>query len=210
MTESVGIVIVMVVVGALGILAVVQYGAQRRALASGRILGRYLPRLQNGQFVFGETLEIRTSGKWCRLLLALNSAETYRAENSISTLFAPDALQVGTPFELVLRDARGHVVHSEARSLAPFVAWLGSRQQGASTPFGETSSGNHQGQVTLLEFRPAMAGAYTLSLCIGARAQANLPGSASTWEVLEASLTVVEGVIPLSRTVSYPHRRVRF
>ena len=61
-----------------------------------------------------------------------------------------------------------------------------------------------------MEFLPQEAGQYLLTLQIADKATAVYPSSSSIWEVLEVELTAVEGVIPLSKTVSYPHQRVRF
>jgi len=73
----------------------------------------------------------------------------------------------------------------------------------------EHSGCSHQGTFTLLEFLPREAGQYHISLQITEKVEAEYPGSSSTWELLEAELTAMEDVIPLSRIVSYPHQRVR-
>jgi hypothetical protein len=40
------------------------------------------------------------------------------------------------------------------------------------------------------------------------RAEDEAPGSSSSWETLDAKLTVMEGVEPSSKIAKYPHQRV--
>jgi hypothetical protein len=210
MDESVGLMVALGVVGLLAMIAVYRFVTQRKQLSSGRTVGRLLPQKHDGKIVFEDRMTITTGGKWCRLLLTLKSADASRIQYSPKYFFEKVALLVGTPYALTIRDARNRVVHTEAGSLGRFVAWLGSRHRGRGTLWSERFSGSHQGTVTLLEFLPKDAGPYSFSLHITEKAEAEYPGSASTWEVLEAELTAMEDVIPLSTTVRYPHQRVRF
>lgn len=209
MNESMKIMIVGVVVGLLIIVALYRYVTQRRQLLSGRSIGRFIPQNHDGKFVFENMITITTDGKWCRLLLTLKSAEAYKIHYSPKYFFEKVALLVGTPYTLILKDAQNHVVHTETGSLEPFVIWLGSRHGTTETMLGERSSGSHQGTVTLLEFLPGKAGPYSLSLHITDKVEAEHPGSSSTWEVLDVELSVMEDVVPFSKIVSYPHKRVR-
>jgi hypothetical protein len=61
----------------------------------------------------------------------------------------------------------------------------------------------------LLEFLPGHAGLYRILLKIQSRIEDEALGSSSYWEVLEAELTLMEDVIPLSKIVKYPHKRVQ-
>jgi hypothetical protein len=208
MDDSMGIIVVLGVISLLVIVAVYRFISQRRQLSSGRTIGRFFPKRHEGNFVFENPITISTSGKWCRVLLSLKSAEAYRVQYSPRYFFEKIAFLVGTPFTLTLKDSLNRVVHTEKRSLEPFVAWLGSHHSGTETILGEHSTGGHQGTVTLLEFLPREAGQYSLSLQITGKVEAEYPGSSSTWEVLDVEITVMEDVIPLSKTVSYPHQRV--
>ncbi|MHC1729500.1 MAG: hypothetical protein AB9866_26435 [Syntrophobacteraceae bacterium] len=209
MGESLGIMAVLAVVGLLAILALYRYVTQRRQMSSGRTIGRYSPEIHDGKFIFENRIAITTGGKWCRLTLTLESAETYSTQYSARHFFEKTALLVGTPYTLTLRDARSRVVHSETGSLEPFVTLLGSRSHGTETVLSERTGGSSRGTFTLLEFLPGEAGQYLLSLQITAKVETAYPGSSSTWEVLDVQLAAVEGVVPLSGTVSYPHQRVR-
>jgi hypothetical protein len=210
MDESMGLVVILGVVGLLAIVGAYRFVTQRKQLSSGRTVGRLFPQRHDGNCVFEDRITISTGGKWCRLSLTLKSADVHRMQYSPKYFFEKVALLVGTPYTLTIKDARNRVVHTEAGSLGRFVPWLGSRHRGRGTLWGERSSGTHQGTVTLLEFLPKDAGPYSFSLHITEKVEAEYPGSASTWEVLEAELTAREDVIPLSTTVRYPHQRVRF
>lgn len=74
----------------------------------------------------------------------------------------------------------------------------------------ERGRGTQEGTITLLEFLPWKAGTYRILLEIQSRMGDKAPGSSSSWEVLEAELSVKENIIPLSKTVQYPHKRVHF
>ena len=74
--------------------------------------------------------------------------------------------------------------------------------------FSERDRGTQEGQVTLLEFMPRQAGVYRIQLNIQSRVKDKAPGSSSYYEVLEAELTLKGDVIPLSKIVKYPHKRV--
>jgi hypothetical protein len=208
MDKSIGIMVVLGVVGLLGLLAIYRFFTQRRQLSSGRSIGRFFPDRRDGKFVFENPINVTTGGQWCRLLLTLKSVEEDQINKSPRHFFEKVALLVGTPYKLSLKDGKNRVVHTETGSLGPFISWLGSRQHTTETLFRERSQGSHEGTVTLLEFLPQEAGSYWLSLQITEKVAAEYLGSSSTWEVLKVELSVREGVIPLSETVSYPHRRV--
>lgn len=209
MDESIRNILVLGATSLLMLVAVYRFISQRKQLSSGRILGTFLPQQQNGKFIFENRIAVSTRARWCRVLLTLKSAEANSIHYPSKSFFEKVAFLVGTPYTLILKDPKDRVVHTEARTLEPFVAWLGSHQSGGETLLGEHSTGSHEGTVTLLEFLPQEAGQYTLSLHITQKVEAAYPGSSSMWEVLEAKLTVLEDVVPLSKTVSYPHQRVR-
>jgi hypothetical protein len=209
MDTSMGIMVVLGVVSLLVIVAGYRFVTQRRQLSSGRNIGRFFPQRQDGKFVFENMMTITTGGKWCRLLLTLKSAEANKIQYSPKYFFEKVALLVGTPYTLTLRNAQNRVVHSETGSLGPFVTWLRSRHRGTETMLSGRSSDSRWGTVTLLEFLPRQTGQYLLSLEITDKVEAEYPGSSSTWEVLEVELSAMEDVMPLSKTVSYPHKRVR-
>jgi hypothetical protein len=115
----------------------------------------------------------------------------------------------GTPYTLAIAGRSGDVLHREKDTLARFVSWLGSRSRDWTSLSHERSSWTHRGRVTVLEFVPREAGLHQIALEIEARAETAIEWSSSSCEVLEAELTVAEGVEPLSRFVKYPHRRVQ-
>jgi hypothetical protein len=191
-------------------VALYRYLIQRRQLASGREVGRFGPRRQEGRLLFACRLNVTAAGKWCRLLLTLKSSEAHRRSQAPKFFFEKVAFVVGTPYQLTLKDAAQRVVHEEHGSLEPFVIRLKSRRRGLAAVSGERSRGGREGTVTLLEFRPRQAGVYHLALAITQKVEAAYPGSTSRFEVQEAELAFKEDVIPLSRSVHYPHRRVQF
>jgi hypothetical protein len=209
MEESVKLMVVLGVVGLLVLVAACRFISQRRQLSSGRIIGRFFPQRLDGMLLFETRMTVTTGGKWCRVLLALKSAEAHSMQYSPGYFFEKVAFLVGTPYTLTLRNPLNQVVHTERRSLEPFVAWLGSRDSSAETLLGEHSAGSHQGTVTLIEFLPREVGEYSLSLHLSEKVESGYPGFSSRWEMLEAELVAMEDVIPLSETVSYPHYRVR-
>lgn len=209
MDKTIGIMAVIVIIGLLVALAVYRFFSRRRQLSSGRTIGRFFPEKRDGEFVFENPITVTSGGQWCRLLLTLTSAEDYQIQNSPRYFFEKIALLVGTPYTLTLKDKQNRVVHTETGSLEPFITWLGSRHRTTATFFRERSQGSHAGTVTLLEFLPEKAEQYWLSLRIKEKVAAEYPGSTSSWEVLKVELAARESVIPLSKTVSYPHRRVR-
>lgn len=209
MDQSTGMMIVLGVMGLLMVLALYRFFTQRRQLSSGRPIGRFFPEKRDGEFVFENPISVTSGGQWCRLLLTLKSDESSQVDQSPRYFLEKVALLVGTPYSLSLKDAAGHIAHQDAGSLAPFITWLGSRHHTKANLFRERSHGSHEGTVPLLEFLPEKAGQYWLSLRIREKATAEYLGSSSSWEVLKAELAVREAVIPLSKTVSYPHRRVR-
>jgi len=121
------------------IVAIYRFVAQRKQLASGKIVGRFLPQRCDGHLVFENLITISTKGKWCRLLLTLKSAEAYRIQYSPRYFFEKFALIVGTPYSLTLKNSQNHVVHTETGSLEPFVTWIGSRNHTTETMLSEYS-----------------------------------------------------------------------
>lgn len=210
MGESLGIMVVAGVVGLLVAVAALRYLHQRRQLTSGRVIGRFFPTRVDGDFDFQEVLTVSTGGRWCRLLLTLKGTGRYEVSHAPRYFFRRVDLRVGTPYTLTISDAKHRPVHTESGSLGPFLTWLAGRGGETETMAGERSRSSHQGTVTLLEFLPDAAGPYGLSLRITGKVETAQPGSSSAWEVQEAELAAVEDVIPLSKSVSYPHRRVRF
>lgn len=209
MDESTRMMVVLGVISLLVIVAVYRFVTQRRQLSSGRTMGRFFPQRHGGKLVFENQIIVSACGKWCRLLPTLKSAAAYRIQYSSRYFFEKVALIVGTPYTLTIRNDQNRVVHTETRSLEPFVTLLGSRERTTETMLSENPNSRHQGTVTLLEFMPKVAGRYHISLQIVERIEAEYPGSSSTWELLEVELTAMEEVIPLSKTVNYPHQRVR-
>lgn len=209
MDESSGLMVILGIVGLLVVLAVYRYFSQRRQLSSGRPIGRFFPERRDGEFVFENPITVTSGGRWCRLLLTLKSDETSQVQKSPRYFFEKVALLIGTSYTLSLSDADRRVIHTEAGSLKPFVIWLGSRHRTMETLLSNRSHGSHEGTVPLLEFLPEKAGQYWFSHRIKKKVAAEYPGSSSTWKVLTAELSAREGVIPLSKTVSYPHRRIR-
>lgn len=205
----IGLMVIVGVISLLLIVAVYRLVTQRMQLSSGRNIGRFFPKKEDGKYVFDNLITITTRGKWCRLLLTLESAEASKIRHSPKYFFEKVVLLVGTPFTLILRDNKKQVVYTETRTLEPFVTWLESRLSKTGTMLSERSMGRHWGTFTLLEFLPQKAGQYYISLEITEKVAAGNPRSSSTWEVLEVELSVMEDVIPLSETVSYPHRRVQ-
>lgn len=209
MDKTMGIMAVMVVIGLLLVLAVYRFFSQRRQLSSGRTIGRFFPEKRDGEFVFENPITVTSGGQWCRLLLTLKSDETSQVQKSPRYFFEKVALLVGIHYTLTLKDGKNRVVHTETGSLESFITWLGSRHRTMETFFRERSQGSHEGTVTLLEFLPEKAGQYWLSLRIKEKVAAEYPGSSASWEVLKVEISAREAVIPLSKNVSYPHRRVR-
>ncbi len=209
MTELIGSMLVAAVICLLVLVAGYRFMAIRKQLASGRSIGRFLPRKQNNEFVFETTLSISIKKKWCRLLLTLKTAESNVMQHSPKFFSEKVAFLSGTSYTLTMKDHHDRIIHTETGSLGPFATWLESRHFGTATLLHERSSGSRQGTVTLLEFLPGEAAQYTLSLHIVSSADEEQPGSSSTWEVLAAELEAREDVLPLSQTVNYPHNRVR-
>jgi len=159
--------------------------------------------------VFENPISVTSVGQWCRVLLSLESNEASQMNQSLRYFGEKVALLVGTPYSLILSDAERRELHTETGTLEPFITWLGSRHRMKEPLFLEQSHGRHEGTITLLEFLPEKAGQYWLSLRIREKVTLEYTGSSSSWEVLKAELVVRESVIPLSKTVSYPHQRVR-
>jgi hypothetical protein len=210
MDDALGFKVLWGVVALLLIVAFYRFITQRRQLASGREIGRFGPRRQEGALIFDSRLNVTTAGKWCRLLLTLKSSEAHRQSHAPKFFFEKVAFVVGSPYTLTIKDAQQRVVHAEQGALEPFVIRLKGRHRGWATFGGEDSRGRREGTVTLLEFLPCKAGVYYLTLHITEKVEAAYPGSASVYEVQEAELAAMEDVIPLSKTVHYPHQRVQF
>jgi len=208
MEESLKFTILWGVVAILLLVALYRFLTQRRQLASGQTVGRYFPRREAGALVFECRLNVTAPGRWCRLLLTLKSSEAHRQSHAPKFFFEKVAFVVGAPYTLTIQDAGARVVHAEQGSLEAFVIRLKSRQRGMATIGGARSHGRREGTVTLLEFLPHRTGAYHLTLAITARVEAAYPGSTSRYEVQEAELVLRENVIPLSRSVHYPHQRI--
>jgi len=196
-------------VGLFVVLVICRFFSQRRQLASGRPVGHFFPERRDGEFMFENAINITAGGEWHRFFLTLKSAEDHQINQSPQYFLEQVALLVGTPYTLTLSDVEHRVLHTETGTLEPFIAWLGSRYRTKETLFQEQAHGSHEGTVTLLEFLPEKAGQYWLSLQIKEKVAAEYPASSSSWEVLKVELAVREAVIPLSKTVSYPHQRVR-
>ncbi len=209
MNTSVGIILVFGAVGLFVVIALYRFISQRRQLSSGRNIGRFFPKKRDGKYVFDNPITVLTGGKWHRLLLTIKSVNAHRIDYSPKYFFEKVALLAGTPYTLTLKDGKNKVIYTETGSLESFVNWLWSRQNEIETMLSDTFHGEHWGTFTILEFLPEKAGQYLISLEITAKDKFGHPGSSSTWEVLEAELSAMEDVTPLSKTVSYPHKRIR-
>lgn len=209
MDESLGILVFLVLVGLLVTFASYRFVIQRRQLSSGRIIGRYFPVIHDGKFIFENRIAITAGGKWCRLSLTLQGDQANSTQSPVRHFFEKKALLIGTPYALTMADAQGRVIHTEEGSLEPFVILLGGRSQSTETMLGERTAGNTRGTFTLLEFLPKEAGEYSFTLRITERVEAAYPGSSASWQVKDVILTLAENVIPLSKTVKYPHNRIR-
>ncbi|MDA8126313.1 MAG: hypothetical protein M0009_14135 [Deltaproteobacteria bacterium] len=209
MNTATGIVVIFGIMGMLLIAAACRFAMQRKQLSSGRNIGRFpLHREDEGNYVFNDLVTITGQKKWCRLLLSFKLQGTYQIDMTPRYFFKPAALVMGTPFILTISDAAGRVLYREEDTLARFLAWLGGRGGSRGTFFSEQGRGIHEGRITLLEFLPGHSGLYRISLNMQSRVEGKAPGASSYCELLEAELTVKEDVIPLSKTVKYPHKRV--
>jgi hypothetical protein len=209
MNTSIGIMMMFGVIGLILVVAAHRYAIQRRQLSSGRNIGCFFPHMQDGQYVFDNPVTITTGGKWCRLLLKFKAQGAYRIDMTPKYFFKRVALAIGTPYTLTISDASGCVLYREEDKLTRFLAWLGGRGGSTETLFSQRGRGTQEGRIALLEFLPGHAGLYRILLKIQSRVEDEAPGSSSYWEVLEAELTLMEDVIPLSRIVKYPHKRVQ-
>lgn len=198
------------IVGLVVMVAFYRLITQRRQLSSGREIGRFFPRRHEGALIIGGRVNVTIGGTWCRLLLTVKSSEGHQEKHAPKFFFEKVAFVVGSPYTLTIGDAQHQVVHAEEGALEPFVIRLKSRHRGLASLRGAYSRGRREGTVTLLEFLPRQAGAFDLELRITAKVEAAYPGSASVWEAEAAELAVREAVIPLSRSVRYPHHRVQF
>jgi hypothetical protein len=208
MSGSTGLIVVFGVVGLLLLLTAYRFVTQRRQLSSGREICEVRLVRQRQKLAVTRQVAVSTGGMWCRLLLTLRAEGAYAVRQTPKYFSERRALVVGTPYTLAITDISGKVLHREEDTLGRFVAFLWGEGGGLETPLSERSSMSHEGTVTLLEFLPQQNGSYGITLEIQTRAEDEAPGSSSFWEILEAKLTVMEGVEPLSKIVKYPHQRV--
>lgn len=208
LTASTGIVVFLSVIGLLIAVASYRFVIHRKQLSSGRNIGRFFPEKRDGKYVFNKPFTVTAGRKWCRLILSLKCVNAHTIKYSPKYFFRKVALFSGTPYSLVLKDRDNRILYSETGSLEPFVKFLWSREKGTETMLSEKSKGEQWGSFTFLEFMPQKSGGYFLSLEIEEKASAEYPGSSSTWEILEAELTAMEDVIPLSKISGYPHKRI--
>ncbi len=188
-----------------GLAAVLQAVVRRRQLSSGREVSRVPAERTATTFRFDHTIESMVPDQWWRLLLDVRLATSDEARGLRWQ-------QVAKPpeFTLTLSDDRGRAVYTRKGSLAPFLSWwLASRRSETETLLSSKSHARFWGTVTLLELLPAAPCRCRLLLEIMAVSEASSDGSRSRWEVEDAVLVVREGVTPFTRTVSYPHERVR-
>jgi len=190
----------------LGVLAARGYVVQRRQLSSGRKLC-VVRLLRDGPGLAATALvSISAVGQWCRVLLALRIQGEHQERSR--PLGGEVGMVVGTPYDLTLANRAGDVLVHEAGTLARFAARMGGSSSSWSLLSRERSSWTHHGTVALLEFVPRQAGVHRIALRVDVRAEVQTRWSRSWCEVLEAELSVAEGVEPLSRSARYPHRRV--
>ncbi len=205
MSNAAGLTILAVVIGLLAALATLQAVVRRRQLSSGREVSRVPAERTATTFRFDHAIESMLPDEWWRLLLDVRLATSDEARGLRWQ-------QVAKPpeFTLTLSDDRGRSVYTRKGSLAPFLTWwLASRGSGTETLLSSKSHSRLWGTLTLLELLPVAPCRYRLLLEITAVSEASSDGSRSRWEVEDAALVVREGVIPFTRTVSYPHERVR-
>lgn len=196
------------IIGILLVVALCRFVIQRRQLSSGRNIGRFPLHKEDGKYVFNNLVTITAGDKWCRLLLRFKTQGAYQIDMTPRYFFKRVALVIGTPYTLTISDTSGSVLYREEDTLARFLAWLGGRGGSTETLFSERGRGTQEGRITLLEFLPRQAGLYRILLNIQSRVEDKAPGSSSYYEVLEAELTLKEDVMPLSKIVKYPHKRV--
>lgn len=210
MDSTLGIVVVAGVIGVLLAAAAYRYVVQRRQLSSGSEVGCFRPRERDGYHVFDNEVEIQAAGKWCRLVLRFKARLSRDIDLTVKKLSKRVALVIGTPYSLVISNVAGDVLYRERASLGRFTMWFASSGRGTETMFRDRGRGIQQGEITLLEFSPRDVGSYRVLLQLRSRVEDCAEGSKSDWEVFDAELTLMEDVIPLSTSVSYPHKRVHF
>lgn len=201
----------MIMLGIIGILLLAagyRFVIQRRQLSSGREIGCFTLHKKDGKYVFNKLITITAVEKWCRLLLRFKTEGAYQINMTPRYFFKRVALAIGTPFTLTISDTYGRVLYQEEDTLARFLAWIGGRGGNTETFFSDRGRGSQEGIITLLEFLPRQAGSYRILLEIQSRVEDKAPGSSSYFEVQEAEITLKEDVIPLSKIVKYPHKRV--
>lgn len=205
---SIGIILLFGFIGILLLAGGYRFVIQRRQLSSGREIGRFVPQKKDGVLVFDHLITITTGGKWCRLLFKFKSETAYEINMRWKYFLKRVALVIGTPYTLTISDGSHRVLYREEGSLSRFLAFVGGRGGNTETLFSDRGRGSQEGRVALLEFLPRQAGSYRILLQIKSRVEDEAPGSSSYWEVIEAELAVKEDVIPLSKIVKYPHKRV--
>lgn len=208
-STSIGIILVFGFISILLIAAGFRFVIQRRQLSSGREIGRFILQKKDGKLVFDHLVTITTRGKWCRLLLRFKSETAYEISLSWKYFLKRAALVIGTPYKLTISEGSRGVLYREEDELTRFLAFVGGRRGSTETLFSDRGRGFQEGRVIFLEFLPREAGLYRILLEIQSRVEDKAQGSSSYWEVIEAELSVKEDVIPLSKIVKYPHKRVQ-
>ncbi len=206
---SIGIILLFGFIGILLSAGGYRFVIQRRQLSSGREIGRFVPQKKDGVLVFDHLITITTGGEWCRLLLKIKSETAYEINMRWKFFLKRVALVIGTPYSLTISDSSCRALYREEGNLSRFLAFIGGRGGNTETLFSDRGRGSQEGVFALLEFLPRQAGSYRILLQINSRVEDAAPGSSSYWEMIEAELTVKEDVIPLSRIVKYPHKRIQ-
>ncbi len=193
-------------VGVLGLALLRGLAVRRRQLSSGRTLCTAPLVREGGRLVFQRRVSFSRTGEWCRLLLALqvehrDAIDRRPFRGKIATVRGP-------PYRLTITTAFGEEVYREEDMLGRFLGCLGGSGSGSTGLTGERSTYVHRGRVALLEFVARRGGVHDIALEIQAASAAENLWSSSSAEVLEAELTVQEGVELLGRGGRYPHRRV--
>lgn len=207
MTASdLGIIALIGVVLLIAGIAVYQYRRQQRSMSSGRLIGHYIAERTDDSFYFNCKASVTEGMKWCRLILDIKSESSFEYS---SLPFKEVKIAVGVPFTISIRDAGGNNLYEDKGTLAPFLSWLAGRGESGEGFFKESGRGSQYGAFTLLEFLPSVAGHYEISLRMDAQNRTGTDISKSRWELREAEMKIMEAVAPLSKTIKYPHKRIR-
>jgi hypothetical protein len=207
MTASdLGIIAVIGVVLLIAGIACYQYRRQQRSMSSGRLIGHYIAERTDDSFYFNCKVAVTEGMKWCRLILDIKSESSFEYR---SLLFKEIKIAVGVPFTVSISDAKGDKLYDDKGTLAPFISWLAGRGGSSESFFKESGKGSQYGTFTLLEFLPSVAGNYEISLRMDAYNRTSTDISQSLWELREAEIKIMEDITPLSRTIKYPHKRIR-